>query len=918
MADASTTDWRGRSLTLGRSFYTCVVAAVVVGLVLAFVASQLHLVPWGLLASVLPLPWNQVLNPTIGPKTIRLLAAEALGFSVVVGGAALVFASSRVRSIFGNGSLVVFRRAISLAWVPVLASVYLLTYARADHWILTIVVHGAYVNLTVPALLGVVFFGVAALALAPAPTGHYLPLPLEILANVAPFAVSAGVVLSLDQNVATVPRPWETYVANVIIIQITLATAEIIYVLTAAEAASADWQGLQQIWADHHPSLIPAWERFGDGPSTLGDRLRDGTAEFRRRARNAGSILAASFWVVPAFGRFVLRLGIFIFPVLFGAWMALGYHLSYASTILDRNGQVLEYYSGNAPFRLYVSADHIAPVLYEALDATEDPGIYTSPATHSPINPVRVAGIFTAAASAGALSGGSGIATQSCKNMIGRSLSDDVATLPHWVPLKRFLVLSVTLGQKLAFEFPCGWAFERTALFTRPRGWIVAFYLNQIYLGQGVYGARAASETYFGKDPSRLTLSEAALIAGLPQAPSYYNPWVHPTAVRDRRLIVAHSMVREGYITPQEEQTLDAAPLGVLSKPWDPPRLATDFVHHAVTDWLDANNFGELSTGGYTVTTTLDLNAQREIETDVKETVQAFTSRGVDAGAAILVDPRTGQIRAWTGTALGRGRDQTNDLVGGMPHQPGSAIKPLLYSCALLEGKIQQDSKLNDTERVIGGKYVANWDLKSHGILTAREALAQSSNVAAAELTYRLTPQGFANCLRSVFQIRSDLHPDKYGVFFGLGLAPIPMDQLASAYTVLATGGIYHPVVPVENIRSVYGQSVYAVSPDPGQIVIDCATTAWVARAMGDVSQIIGIPRDLATKTGTTPASSFAVGFGRNALMLAWVGNLSKDGVQLYAGDVFGKDGGGQIWKDWALRHETAPADAALQSCPNP
>src|SRR5581483_5230450 len=98
----------------------------------------------------------------------------------------LVFASARVRAIFGNGSLVVFRRGIGLAWMPVLAAAYLLTRAGPNRWILTISVHADYIDLTVPTLLGIVLFGIAALALAPSPSGRFLPLPLEIVADVAP------------------------------------------------------------------------------------------------------------------------------------------------------------------------------------------------------------------------------------------------------------------------------------------------------------------------------------------------------------------------------------------------------------------------------------------------------------------------------------------------------------------------------------------------------------------------------------------------------------------------------------------------------------------------------------------------------------------------------------------------------------
>src|SRR6185503_11258172 len=142
--------------------------------------------------------------------------------------------------------------------------------------------------------------------------------------------------------------------------------------------------------------------------------------------------------------------------------------------------------------RVLDSSRDISPWMYWSIDAIEDPGIYSTPLTHAPVNPIRLAGVFTAVTGAlggsADISGASGIAAQSCKNFVGRSLADSANGLPGWVPGRRLMAMGGTLAQKLLFEFPCGWAFERSALLLPLDRSPVTFYLNEVYFGQGVYG----------------------------------------------------------------------------------------------------------------------------------------------------------------------------------------------------------------------------------------------------------------------------------------------------------------------------------------------------------------------------------------------------------------------------------------------
>src|SRR5581483_9478545 len=170
----------------------------------------------------------------------------------------------------------------------------------------------------------------------------------------------------------------------------------------------------------------------------------------------------------------------------------------------------------------------------------------------------------------------------------------------------------------------------------------------------------------------------------------------------------------------------DARPLGVLPRPWHPVAQDSPFVQF-VLSWLDAHGFHQVSTSGLTISTTLDSDEQAALRDDVARAVGGLEDRGVNNGGAILVDPRNGEIRGWVGGVTPDGSPYVGlDMVDQYPHQPGSTIKPLLYSCALEHGVLAPDEMLDDTQRMIGGQYVANWDLTSNGLRPASEELSQS------------------------------------------------------------------------------------------------------------------------------------------------------------------------------------------------
>ena len=169
-----------------------------------------------------------------------------------------------------------------------------------------------------------------------------------------------------------------------------------------------------------------------------------------------------------------------------------------------------------------------------------------------------------------------------------------------------------------------------------------------------------------------LTPSEATLLAGLPQAPSAYNPWTNPSLVRARRHQVLQAMVREHYLSSAEAQQIDNGPLGVGPAPRHYPDAGRTFVSHEVVPWLAAHGYHNLSTAGLRVTTTLDLRETARLRAEVSRTVDELQAQGANYGGAVELDPRDGHVRAWAGdVGAGPAASDGWDVVNQIPVEPG-------------------------------------------------------------------------------------------------------------------------------------------------------------------------------------------------------------------------------------------------------
>jgi penicillin-binding protein 1C len=406
---------------------------------------------------------------------------------------------------------------------------------------------------------------------------------------------------------------------------------------------------------------------------------------------------------------------------------------------------------------------------------------------------------------------------------------------------------------------------------------ILEQYLNRVPLGQGAVGVAAAAALYFDASASRLSLGQAALLAGLASAPSADNPFVAPDRARERRAAALRRMVALGYATPDAASRAAAEP--VVAPRRRPPFLAPHFTSR-VLQW--AEDSGAAPAGRWR--TSLDLALQTELEGEVRHTVTLLKDRGVRQGAAIVLDNGTGEILAWVGSP-----DFWADTAGQVdmvvsPRQPGSALKPFLYALAFDRG-YSPASVLPDiprTYQTTAGPYQPrNYDRRFHGPVRAREALASSFNVPAIELTDRLGAGSLLRVLRDAGFGALNRSAEYYGLGLALGNGDVTLLEMANAFRALANGGTLQPyrwnAAAPDDRRAPSGRGPHFVSRGAATLVLDILSDP-VARVPGfGIDTPFDFPFPVAVKTGTSHhfTDNWAVAVTGGFTAAVWVGNFS-------------------------------------------
>src|SRR5579884_311249 len=420
---------------------------------------------------------------------------------------------------------------------------------------------------------------------------------------------------------------------------------------------------------------------------------------------------------------------------------------------------------------------------------------------------------------------------------------------------------------------------------------IFEYYANQVYLGHrgpfDVNGFGEAARVYFNKDAARLTLPEAATLAGMIQRPSYFDPFRSPDRVIERRNIVLELMKQNGYITPQQCEAAQAAPLGV--HPGQPAAASTQYFLDFASDAVHRQLSDDVSHVAANVYTTLDprlqLAAEQAIEDGMKlvdNRVRKRKERGAMPEAALIaLDPHTGEIKALVG-GRNYAASQLDRALAKRP--PGSVFKPFVYAAAMdsaVEGgpTLFYPASLVDDEpttfRYARQTYSpGNFRNEYMGEVTFREALMHSLNVATIKVAQEV---GFDRVIAIARRagITSDLQPTPAVAIGAYGVTPL---EIARAYTMFANDGIRVQPHSIDSIVQHDGTELYHAEPD-SRLALDPRVNFLMVSMMEDVINHgtaagvrgMGFKLPAAGKTGTSHDGWFA-GFTPRLLCIVWVG----------------------------------------------
>lgn len=583
-----------------------------------------------------------------------------------------------------------------------------------------------------------------------------------------------------------------------------------------------------------------------------------------------------------------------------------------STKILARDGRLLyEIADPAGAHHTTIPLNDIPLALQRATIATEDASFYTHPG-------VDVIGIVRALwinlAGGEVLAGGSTLTQQVARNVLLDPQERAERTLTRKL---RESILAWRLSQAYAKDE------------------ILALYLNQTYYGHLAYGVEAAAQTYFGKSARDLDLAESALLAGLPQAPSLYDPLLYPEAAQTRQAVVLELMVRQGDITATEAQLAQAETLQFNPVPF--PIEAPHFVFY-VWSRLEQQYGPEVLLSGLTITTTLDLDLTRAAQNIVRRNLLAIAedesgpAHHATNAALVALDPHTGQILVMLGSP-----DYFDSTIFGAlnlataPRQPGSAIKPITYAAAFSPELCQASNSPITNELRTGGLETCPWtpatmlldiptafitqegfsyapqnyDRAFHGPASARQALAASLNVPA---VIALDHVGLSNMIRLAGRmgLTTLSDADRFGLALTLGGGEVRLLDLTAAYGVLANGGQRIDPHPVLTITDAHGRVVEQRTATPGEQVLDERVAYLITDILADnearastfgFNSVLNIGRPAAVKTGTTSDyhDNWTVGYTPELVAGVWVGNADNSPMV----NLSGVAGAGPIWHDF-------------------
>ena len=553
-----------------------------------------------------------------------------------------------------------------------------------------------------------------------------------------------------------------------------------------------------------------------------------------------------------------------------------------STQIFDRNDKLLYTIYGNKN-QTFIPLNQIPKSLQKATIAIEDKDFYRHGA-------IDIRGIIRAAYSTlvhKELQGGSTLTQQLVKTSL---------LTPERTIIRKFKEVILSFATEIIY----------------PKDRILEMYLNQVPYGGTAYGVEAASLTYFGKHTKELSLSESALIASLPEAPTAFSPYgAHPELAKERQKKVLKKMYELGYISKSELEKAINEPLNYqkISNKIKAPH----FVLY-VKDLL-VKKYGEqvVEEGGLKVKTSLDLDVQEYAEASVAAEVATLKNYNVGNGAALVTSPATGEILAMVGSKDYFDIEEDGNVnVTLALRQPGSSIKPINYVTGLIKG-YNAATPFVDIATCFpnqGQKSYCpvNYDGKWHGVVQMRPSLGNSINISAVKML-KLNGVEAMIATASAMGITTFEDPSRYGLSLTLGGGEVTMTDMATAYGVFANNGYridLHPILKITNARGKTIEEYEAPkSPIFGKKVIPSSASYIIshilqdndARSMefGTNSELRINNKTVSVKTGTTNdfRDNWTIGYTPSFLVTTWVGNNDNKPMN---GLVSGITGAAPIW----------------------
>jgi len=499
-------------------------------------------------------------------------------------------------------------------------------------------------------------------------------------------------------------------------------------------------------------------------------------------------------------------------------------------------------------------------------------------------------------------------------NLFVREGLQGFSTITQQVAKNGYLSAEKTLIRKLKELFL---ALRLELHYTKEE--ILELYLNQIYFGHGAFGVKTAALTYFGRPLSALNRREMALLAGIPNGPALYSPYLNRERADQRTKTVLDRMVKVGYISAAEKEEIlkEEIRLPGLKKT---PRQALYFLDFALEEASEILKVSkeQIQNLGLTIETTLALPVQKAAEEALKNSLVPLQKNLQPQGALIAADPATGEIKAFVG-----GTDYTKTPFNRGLHalrQPGSAFKPFVYLAALEAGyTLASTIPCQAVSFTLEGGVYQPRDYGSHPYhgreLTLREALATSCNIVAVTLHQRLGINPTINMARRL-GITSALAPN---LSLALGTSEVTPLELLQAYLPLANGGQSAPLHAVKRIYNAEGKLIWEQKPRSRQVLdprLAFLLTSVLQDTLGPGGTAAGLratlQRPAAGKTGTSQENRDAwfVGFTPDLAAVVYIGD--DQNKPLPAG------GGALAAPLWAAFMKKALADVPARAFPVP